>query len=80
MDANYGLHKTPPTCNAAPHPARWIAPELNSPPSTSPKILCLMRHTDSGEYLQAPVVVTPTAHWSGFRPDRLSALASHHAA
>jgi glutaredoxin-like protein NrdH len=31
-------------------------------------------------YLQAPVVVTPTAHWSGFRPDRLSALASHHAA
>jgi glutaredoxin-like protein NrdH len=31
-------------------------------------------------YLQAPVVVTPTAHWSGFRPDRLSALADHHAA
>lgn len=27
-------------------------------------------------YLQVPVVVTPTAHWSGFRPDRLSALAA----
>jgi len=27
-------------------------------------------------YLQAPVVVTPDAHWSGFRPDRLNALAA----
>jgi hypothetical protein len=47
-------------CDTAPHPAPWIAPELNSP-STSPKFLCLMRHTDSGEYLQAPVVVTGQA-------------------
>ena len=26
-------------------------------------------------YLQAPVVVTDTDHWSGFRPDRIKALA-----
>ena len=26
-------------------------------------------------YLQAPVVVTETDHWSGFRPDKISALA-----
>ena len=26
-------------------------------------------------YLAAPVVVTGDAHWSGFRPDRLRALA-----
>ena len=25
-------------------------------------------------YLQAPVVVTDTDHWSGFRPDRIKAL------
>ena len=25
-------------------------------------------------YLQAPVVVTETDHWSGFRPDRIKAL------
>lgn len=25
-------------------------------------------------YLQAPVVVTPTEHWSGFRIDKISAL------
>ena len=25
-------------------------------------------------YLQAPVVVTPDTHWSGFRPDRIRAL------
>jgi hypothetical protein len=66
----------PTACDTAPHPAPWIAPELNSPPSTSPKILCLMRHTDSGEYLQAPVVVTGDTHFSGFRPDRLKALAA----
>ena len=24
-------------------------------------------------YLQAPVVVTPAGHWSGFRPDRINA-------
>jgi hypothetical protein len=34
-----------------------------------------MRHPDSGEYLQAPVVyIAPTQHWSGFRPDRLRSL------
>jgi glutaredoxin-like protein NrdH len=27
-------------------------------------------------YLQAPVVVAGDAHWSGFRPDRIKALAS----
>ena len=26
-------------------------------------------------YLQAPVVVADNAHWSGFRPDRINALA-----
>ena len=26
-------------------------------------------------YLQAPVVVTESEHWSGFRPDRIKALA-----
>ena len=26
-------------------------------------------------YLQAPVVVTDTEHWSGFNPDKLSSLA-----
>jgi glutaredoxin-like protein NrdH len=26
-------------------------------------------------YLQAPVVVTEKEHWSGFRPDRIKALA-----
>nr|WP_306427955.1 MULTISPECIES: glutaredoxin-like protein NrdH [unclassified Brevibacterium] len=27
-------------------------------------------------YMQAPVVVTDDDHWSGFRPDKISALAS----
>ncbi|MGB3676593.1 MAG: glutaredoxin-like protein NrdH [Candidatus Nanopelagicales bacterium] len=27
-------------------------------------------------YLQAPVVVTDDAHWSGFRPDRIKTIAS----
>jgi glutaredoxin-like protein NrdH len=27
-------------------------------------------------YLQAPVVVTADTHWSGFRPDRIRALAA----
>lgn len=30
-------------------------------------------------YLQAPVIVTDTDHWSGFRPDRIANLA-HNAA
>jgi glutaredoxin-like protein NrdH len=34
-----------------------------------------MRHTNSGEYLQAPVVYAgPDNHFSGFRPDRIKAL------
>ncbi len=33
-----------------------------------------MRHSDSGEYLQAPVVIAGDQHWSGFRPDRIKAL------
>jgi hypothetical protein len=71
VDANPGG-----PCNATPQSAHWIAPELDSQGSTSPKILRLMRHTDSGEYLQAPVVVTGDTHFSGFRPDRLNALAA----
>ena len=31
-------------------------------------------------YLQAPVVVAGDDHWSGFRPDRIKALAAHAAA
>ncbi|MCV7038598.1 MULTISPECIES: glutaredoxin-like protein NrdH [Mycolicibacterium] len=31
-------------------------------------------------HLQAPVVVTADGHWSGFRPDRIAALASTSAA
>lgn len=27
-------------------------------------------------YLQAPVVVVGTEHWSGFRPDRITAISS----
>lgn len=27
-------------------------------------------------YLQAPVVVAGTEHWSGFRPDKISALSN----
>lgn len=33
-----------------------------------------MRHSDSGEYLQAPVVIAGDQHWSGFRPDRIKGL------
>jgi glutaredoxin-like protein NrdH len=48
--------------------------------STSRK-LCLMRHPDSGEYLQAPVVYAgPDHHFAGFKPDRLQALANLGAA
>jgi glutaredoxin-like protein NrdH len=31
-------------------------------------------------YLQAPVVVAGSEHWSGFRPDRITALATGAAA
>lgn len=27
-------------------------------------------------YLQAPVVVTPDNHWSGFRPDQIATLSA----
>jgi glutaredoxin-like protein NrdH len=30
-------------------------------------------------YLQAPVVVAGDTHWSGFRPDQISALAAQRA-
>lgn len=30
-------------------------------------------------HLQAPVVVTDTDHWAGFRPDRIENLAAHAA-
>jgi hypothetical protein len=47
-----------------------------TPQLTLSQALCLMRHPDSGEYLQAPVVVTVNEHWSGFRPDRIRELNS----
>ena len=31
-------------------------------------------------YVQAPVVVSGEEHWSGFRPDRIEALADRFAA
>lgn len=30
-------------------------------------------------YMQAPVVVTESDHWSGFRPDKINALVAQHA-
>ena len=48
-----------------------------TPPLTLSQALCLMRHPDSGEYLQAPVVYAgPDNHFCGFRPDRIKALAA----
>jgi hypothetical protein len=67
----------PTACDTAPHPAPWIGPQLTSPSSALPKFLCLMRHRNSGEYLQAPVVYAgPDNHFSGFRPDRIKTLAA----
>jgi len=34
--------------------------------------------TDLG-YQQVPVVETPTGHWSGYRPDKITALAAGRA-
>jgi len=34
-----------------------------------------MRHTNSGEHVQAPVVLASDRHWSGFRPDHIDDLA-----
>jgi glutaredoxin-like protein NrdH len=31
-------------------------------------------------YMQAPVVITDSDHWSGFRPDKISELASQASA
>lgn len=31
-------------------------------------------------YLQAPVVITDTTHWTGFRPDMIAQLATERAA
>jgi len=31
-------------------------------------------------YLQAPVVITDTTHWAGFRPDMIAQLATERAA
>ncbi len=46
-----------------------------TPQLTLSQALCLMRHPDSGEYLQAPVVYAgPNNHFSGFRPDRIQQL------
>ena len=39
-----------------------------------------MRYKESGEHAQAPVVVAGDDHWSGIRPDRISALVNHAAA
>ena len=66
---------TEPACvHAMPaFPALDTAKAAYTAVSTSRK-LCLMRHPDSGEYLQAPVVFAGAQHWSGFRPDRVKAL------
>ena len=41
--------------------------------STDPAALA---HVLSLGYQQAPVVITDADHWSGFRPDKISALAA----
>jgi glutaredoxin-like protein NrdH len=66
-------------CNATLHRMDYAGVEQADP--TSPKILCPMRHTNSGEYLQAPVVYArPDNHFAALRPDRLAALANFTAA
>jgi glutaredoxin-like protein NrdH len=42
-----------------------------------PEALALVRELG---YLQAPVVVADETHWSGFRPDQITALAAKVAA
>jgi glutaredoxin-like protein NrdH len=34
-----------------------------------------LEHVKSLGYMQAPVVITGEDHWSGFRPDKIKALA-----
>jgi glutaredoxin-like protein NrdH len=46
-----------------------------TPPVSTSRKLCLMRHANSGEYLCVPVVYAgPDNHFAGFRPDRLRPL------
>lgn len=33
-----------------------------------------LAHIKSLGYMQAPVIITDTDHWSGFRPDKIGAL------
>lgn len=40
--------------------------------STTPDALTFVQELG---YMQAPVVVTDTEHWSGFRPDKITTLA-----
>lgn len=40
------------------------------------RTLCLMRRPDSGDYLQAPVVIAGEQHWAGFRPDAIKSLSA----
>ena len=35
-----------------------------------------LEHVKSLGYMQAPVVVTDDAHWSGFRPDKIATLSA----
>ena len=53
-----------------------IRPKRKTPTTVDlSQALCLMRHPDSGEYLQAPVIYAgPDNHFCGFRPDRIKAL------
>ncbi|WP_010523895.1 glutaredoxin-like protein NrdH [Nesterenkonia sp. F] len=39
-----------------------------------------LEHVRALGYMQAPVVVTEDDHWSGFRPDKISGLASAQSA
>ena len=39
-----------------------------------------LEHVKSLGYMQAPVVVTDDDHWSGFRPDKIDALATRSVA
>lgn len=49
------------------------------------ELVDLTTDTDARDYimalghLQAPVIVTETDHWAGFRPDRIKNLAAHAA-
>jgi glutaredoxin-like protein NrdH len=36
--------------------------------------LAAVEHIKRLGYLQAPIIITPTDHWSGYRPDKLSEL------